>query len=293
MEKTVMKRPRPILGGTNDGERPKRYAYWRTGYGVKTHPKLDFWVAQAGEYHCNADFKSGAFEHHNRLQFYYQTDGVSTIVGEQFRYQVQPHELLIIPPFQPFSFFADRPIKLHWFALEGELPAIFDFGLTVLTNLKDGRKLVDRFTAVRELLISQPTGYALQGVGLAYEILSLLQADVQVSRSDSQYPEILQKALYFLDEGCRSAYDSKRLIQHLGISQSYCRQLFRKYVGESPKKVHARLRMAAAERLLLTQNLTVKEVATELGFHDPYHFSKAFKKEKGVSPNRFKGQTGR
>ena len=33
---------RPIAGGTNDGARPARYDYWRTGYGACEQAALDF-----------------------------------------------------------------------------------------------------------------------------------------------------------------------------------------------------------------------------------------------------------
>ena len=291
MEKTAVNR-RPIIGGTNSGKRPKRYDYWRTGYGERTNPKLDFWVAQAGEYHCSSPFESGAFEHHGRLQFYYQTAGRSTVIADRFAQQIEPDCLLIIPPFQTFSLFSNEPVKFHWLGLEGVLPKVLDFGLTVAPNFHNERQLIDRFIAIRELLISQPIGYAFKGIGLVYELLSLLETSIDDVGSNSQYPEIVRKALYFLDENCHSSFNSDRLAEHLGISHSYCRQMFRQYVGESPKKVHMRFRMTAAERLLMTQDLSVREVATHLGFNDPYHFSKAFKKMKGVSPNSIK-QRGR
>ena len=45
-----------------------------------------------------------------------------------------------------------------------------------------------------------------------------------------------------------------------------------------------------AKRLLTYQNLTVKEVAYELGFNDPFYFSNFFKKYANVSPKLYQQQ---
>jgi AraC-like DNA-binding protein len=44
--------------------------------------------------------------------------------------------------------------------------------------------------------------------------------------------------------------------------------------------------LAAAERLQ-TNNATFKQLAAELGFSDPFHFSRVFKSVIGLSPSRF------
>jgi AraC-like DNA-binding protein len=46
--------------------------------------------------------------------------------------------------------------------------------------------------------------------------------------------------------------------------------------------------MARAASLLLDRALPVREVGTEVGFEDPYHFSKAFKRVYGLSPQAFR-----
>jgi len=49
-----------------------------------------------------------------------------------------------------------------------------------------------------------------------------------------------------------------------------------------------RLKMNAAAQQLQQPNALVKEVAYDLGFSDPFHFSRAFKKVFGISPNAFR-----
>jgi AraC-like DNA-binding protein len=46
--------------------------------------------------------------------------------------------------------------------------------------------------------------------------------------------------------------------------------------------------MQKASQLLKETRLTVKEIAREMGYADPYIFSRAFKLVMGVSPKKFR-----
>ena len=49
------------------------------------------------------------------------------------------------------------------------------------------------------------------------------------------------------------------------------------------------LRMENAEEMLKSKNFTITEIALELGYCDVYHFSKAYKKIKGIPPSMVSG----
>jgi AraC-like DNA-binding protein len=59
---------------------------------------------------------------------------------------------------------------------------------------------------------------------------------------------------------------------------------FRKAFGFSPKGYVIHCRLSHAAHLLRNENLTVSEIATRVGYDDPFHFSKLFKKTFRVSP---------
>jgi len=51
-----------------------------------------------------------------------------------------------------------------------------------------------------------------------------------------------------------------------------------------------RLRLARARELLDRSRLNVAEVARASGFCDPFHFSRVFKREFGVSPRNYRAK---
>ena len=73
----------------------------------------------------------------------------------------------------------------------------------------------------------------------------------------------------------------------MGVGASQLSRLFRRYQGASPYQylLHRKMTMAA-ERLMEPTTL-VKEAAAAVGFADPYHFSRCFKKVHRVAPREF------
>jgi AraC-like DNA-binding protein len=71
-----------------------------------------------------------------------------------------------------------------------------------------------------------------------------------------------------------------------GYSPQHLNRVFRKALGVTPLRHHARLRMERAAELLRDETLTIAAVARRLGFDDPYYFSRLFKQQMGVSPAR-------
>ena len=64
--------------------------------------------------------------------------------------------------------------------------------------------------------------------------------------------------------------------------------LFPKYSDESPLMVINNRILLEAKRLLLYSEHSTSEIAEQLGYKDPGHFSKFFKKHQGLSPSAYR-----
>jgi AraC-like DNA-binding protein len=73
---------------------------------------------------------------------------------------------------------------------------------------------------------------------------------------------------------------------HLSLSQYT--HLFKSYTGISPMTYLTELRIQRACEYLDTTDLTIKQIASELGYNDPFYFSRLFKKSTGVSPKLYR-----
>ncbi len=72
-----------------------------------------------------------------------------------------------------------------------------------------------------------------------------------------------------------------------GVSAVHLSRLFKQFDDETPKAYLGRLKMSHAAELILRKSLPIKQAAAEIGFDDPYHFSRVFKSYFGVSPSHF------
>lgn len=71
------------------------------------------------------------------------------------------------------------------------------------------------------------------------------------------------------------------------VDPAYLSRLFKRFAEESPLQLLTRLKMGKAADLLSNRNLLIKQVAEEVGFADPYHFSRVFKRVYGIPPETF------
>ena len=76
--------------------------------------------------------------------------------------------------------------------------------------------------------------------------------------------------------------------EKLFLSPNYLGDLLKKETGKSPQE-HIQLKMiAVAKEKLLEPRKSISEIAYELGFKHPQHFTRMFKKQVGMSPAEFK-----
>jgi AraC family transcriptional regulator of arabinose operon len=75
----------------------------------------------------------------------------------------------------------------------------------------------------------------------------------------------------------------------VNLSPSRFRHLFRMQLGVGPAQYLQRLRLRRARLLLERTFLSVKEVMALVGYNDPSHFSRDFRRAHGVAPSTLRG----
>lgn len=91
----------------------------------------------------------------------------------------------------------------------------------------------------------------------------------------------------WLDDRFLEIHKLEQIAGHCHIDPAYLCRLFRRFDRVSPYQYLLNLKMNHAARLLQDPQTTIKQVADELGFNDPFHFSRVFKKTHGIPPANF------
>jgi AraC-like DNA-binding protein len=79
------------------------------------------------------------------------------------------------------------------------------------------------------------------------------------------------------------------LAERVGVSRATLAKRFCELTGEPPLTYLTRWRMTLAADLLRDQpDATIAEIARAVGYSDPFGFSAAFKRVRGVNPSEFR-----
>jgi AraC-like DNA-binding protein len=77
------------------------------------------------------------------------------------------------------------------------------------------------------------------------------------------------------------------------LHPTYFNQVFKRAVGMPPMKFLEQQRLRRAQELLSRDSESVTDIALEVGYQDPYYFSRAFRRFTGLSPSAWREEIHR
>ena len=117
--------------------------------------------------------------------------------------------------------------------------------------------------------------------------LKIVEKASEEKSGESRARETYKRILQYIRKNYYQIKSIEQLGLELNMDCAYLSRAFKRFHHEPPYKFLTRLKMSHAASLLLNSGDLVKHVAYELGFENPFHFSKTFKSIYGVSPENF------
>lgn len=153
-----------------------------------------------------------------------------------------------------------------------------------------GRSSLDQFFAVQSALVIEALDpdSALDACS-AWCASGLLPA--APDHESARRRQLVQRALDILAEQYTKEIGLAQVADTLGITPNYLSSEFNRVMGESFSQYVTRLRMKEADALLRNGGLTVKEVASRVGYVSSRHFAALFKKNFGHIPSEHPGSS--
>jgi AraC-like DNA-binding protein len=124
------------------------------------------------------------------------------------------------------------------------------------------------------------------------ELIGLLLETVAPSRDQKRIKKAVQYIKLNLGD---PEMNANKVAEHTAVSRRHLDSLFLNELGESVSASIWSFRLQhAAESLSspLKQNQSVTDICYEVGFGDPAHFSRSFKKQFGISPAAWRQRAG-
>lgn len=98
----------------------------------------------------------------------------------------------------------------------------------------------------------------------------------------------MKKAVAYIDKHYADEISVEDVARESGLSESQFRRVFEDVIAKSPIDYITTIRLNAARKLLTTTDKSIAEIAVEVGFFDQSHFIKAFRRERGTTPGRYR-----
>lgn len=118
-------------------------------------------------------------------------------------------------------------------------------------------------------------------------LINLHREDIRSYESNTD--AIITGARQMLYYRCNEDISLEEIAASFHISYEKFRKLFKQEVGLSPIQYRLQSKFHFAQRLLY-EGVPIKMVVAELGYNDPFTFSRQFKKYMGGSPSSFKNK---
>ena len=98
--------------------------------------------------------------------------------------------------------------------------------------------------------------------------------------------ELLKDVKRYVDENFASDISIETLAKDFSYNRTYLSRIFKKQYGVSLKEYLMNKRLSEALSLILNGQ-KVSSACYQVGFSNPYNFSRSFKKRYGVSPTNY------
>lgn len=178
----------------------------------------------------------------------------------------------------------------------------FLFELSFLDNLYANPFLdlspedVSEIEPIIALLVSENSRIA-PSAAILQSLLHVLLAKIQRcidQKQTSRYPKryLLQFKQFkkLLDEHFAQQFTVIDYAEKLSITQHHLNLISKEVAGKTTTEIIRARVMLEAKRMLSFSDMTVTEIAYQLGYEENSYFSRVFKKETGLSPVEFRNQ---
>lgn len=235
---------------------------------------------------------------HDDWLFLYCVGGCAYLKIDGVVSKVRPGDLIFLPKGTTHAYWADdeNPWTVYWVHFTG----------------RQIHEYIDE-------LLAQPSPHLLS-VGVRDELIQSFKSLLTFSARDNDFrvfiysANVLKQMLTFLsfaintfspgketsgrlnmaavhqyfEQQIDTFLDLDRISSHFYMSKYHFAKTYKSLTGQSPISAFIHQKMKKAKHLLDSTDLSVKQIGAELGYPDPYYFSRVFKKSMGMSPKHFR-----
>lgn len=222
----------------------------------------------------------------NKGKLFYYIDNVE--------YCCEENSILIYRPFEPqfYEYRLEDNSDICWIHFSGnnvdEILKQLDLLSKNSYTLQTPQFYSKQFDKIIFELQQKQINFSRIANALFQEMLSLFSRDVFQSNSiqNKLSPEVSATIEHF-NKHYSEHFNIAQFADSLNISTSWLSRKFKIQLGTSPHKYLNELRINKA-KIMMRSNLSIREIAKNVGFDDQLYFSRIFRKHTGLSPSEYR-----
>lgn len=222
-------------------------------------------------------------------------EGIITINNKE--YPIGSDHFFIIPKGIPhtYSSSSKNPWSIYWIHFSGHKAHLFTSKSLEPIKIERGKssRINERIKLFDDIFRNLERGFSnetLEYINLCLNHLLSSFTHVNQFRTVNYYSDkdFVSQGINFMLENLNRKLKLKELSATFNISSSHFSRVFTNKTGHSPINYFIQLKIQAACRLLDTTNLSISEISREIGFDNPFYFSRIFKKLMNMAPREYR-----
>jgi len=260
---------------------------------------FDITIYQCGMEKCKKSHSYGpALRDHYLIHFILKGKGIFYVNGKSYKLKENQGFLICPDIITYYEADAEDPWIYTWVGFKG-IKAEYYLKLANLhqespifecTEVEFVQKCFEDMRKATELKYARE----LRLQGLLHMFLSELIEEVgknDIVSSNSNYKELyIKKSLHYVETNYANKLTIAEMAKSVGLNKNYFSTFFRENIGMTPQEYIIKFRINKACELMSNEGLTIGDISRSVGYDDTLGFSKIFKKEKGISPKKYREQ---
>lgn len=256
-----------------------------------TARELYYYTTFLGHYHCEKGYRIERKTAHSYLLTSIHR-GQLVIHSKDTETIAQTGQTALIDCHHPHLYYANGELEFSWVHLSGaNSQALCDH----LTGGNGHLITTQQYEEVRALLHQLLSRFRnRQNISEArcsrtiYDLLCCLMPDASLPGIEASFDTPAGRASAFIHTHLREPLTLSILAKQAKLSPYHFTRVFKKETGYTPYEYIILCRIDHAKYLLKNSALSIKAIASQVGYHTEISFINAFTQKVGISPGRFR-----